>query len=180
MHELGFARFGERHELGGHLAADLAGVRLDGAIIQAATLADATVSAGHVVVGLLQRLLIRMEAVRVLHDELARAQKAEARADLIAELHLDLIEGDGELLVGAQLVAHEGGDELLMRGPEAEAVVVTVDEAHQLGAVIVPAAALVPKLRRLKRRHHDLLSPDGVHLVTHDSLDLREDALAEG
>ena len=30
MHELGFARFGERHELGGHLAADLAGVRLDG------------------------------------------------------------------------------------------------------------------------------------------------------
>ena len=140
VHKLRLARRGKRHELGRHLAADLAAIGLDGAVIQAAAVADRAVGAAHVVVGFLQRFLRRVEGVRVLHDELAAAEQAQARSDLVAELHLDLVERAGKLLVGTQLVADERRDELLMGGPEAEAVVVTVDEAHELGAVVVPAA----------------------------------------
>ncbi len=179
MHELGFARFGERHELAGHAAADLAGVGLDGTVVHAHAIADAPVRLAHLVVGLLQRLLVGVEAVGVLHDELAAAQKPEARTDLVAELHLDLVQRQRQLLVGAQLVAHEGGDELLVGGPEAELAVVTVDEAHELGAVVVPAAALVPQLAGLQRRHHDLLRADAVHLLAHDVLHLGQHALAQ-
>jgi hypothetical protein len=33
-----------------------------------------------------------MEGVGIFHDEFAPAHHAEARADLVAELHLDLVE----------------------------------------------------------------------------------------
>ena len=179
VHELRLARRGKRHELGRHLAADLATIGLDRAVIQATAIADRAVGAAHIVVGFLQRFLRRVEGVRVLHDELAAAEQAQARSDLVAELHLDLVERAGKLLVGTQLVADERRDELLMGGPEAEAVVVTVDEAHELGAVIVPAAGLVPQLRRLQRRHHDFLRADLVHFLAHDVLDLREHLVAK-
>ena len=64
-------------------------------------------------------------------------------------------------------------------GPRAELAVVTVDEAHELGAVVVPAAALVPQLAGLQRRHHDLLRADAVHLLAHDVLHLGQHALAQ-
>ena len=54
VHKLGLARRGKRHELGRHLAADLTAIGLDGAVIQAAAIADGAVGAAHVVVGFLQ------------------------------------------------------------------------------------------------------------------------------
>ena len=53
VHKLGLARRGKRHELGRHLAANLAAIGLDGAVIQAAAIADDAVGAAHVVVGFL-------------------------------------------------------------------------------------------------------------------------------
>jgi hypothetical protein len=41
--------------------------------------------------------VIGMEAVGVLHQELARAHDAEARPDLVAELGLDLVVVDRQL-----------------------------------------------------------------------------------
>ena len=180
VHELGLARFGERHELAGHAAADLPGIGLDGTVVQAQALADAAVGGAHVVVGLLQRLLMGVEAVGVLHDELAAAQEAEAWADLVAELRLDLVERQRKLLVRAQLVAHESRDELFVGGPQADLVVVTVGEAHELGAVVVPTAALAPQLARLQRGHEHLLCARGVHFLAHDLLHLREHLLPQG
>ena len=42
----------------------------------------------------------------------------------------------------------------------------------------VPAAALLPELRRLQHRHEHLLAADGVHLLADDLLDLLHDAPA--
>ena len=167
-------------ELAGDRAADLAGIGLHGTELKAATRADALVGRVHPVVFLLQRLLRVMEAVAVLHDELAAAQQAEARADLVAELRLDLIHVQRQLLVGAQLGAHERGDELLMGGAEAELMIVTVVEAHALGTVCIGAAGFLPQLLGLEHGHADLLGAACVHLLAHDVLDLGQHALAQG
>jgi hypothetical protein len=45
-----------------------------------------------------------VERIGVLHQEFARAHHAEARADLVAELGLDLVEVDRQLLVAGQLL----------------------------------------------------------------------------
>ena len=66
-----------------------------------------------------------------------------------------------------------------MRGPQAEPVVVAVAQPHQLGTVVVPAAALLPQVVGLQRRHQDLLRADGVHLLAHDALDLAQDHLTQ-
>ena len=55
--QLGFAGICKRHVLHADLAADLAGVRIDRAVLQAAALADVPVGLAHLVVHFLQRLL---------------------------------------------------------------------------------------------------------------------------
>ena len=180
VHELGLAGLGKCHELGRDLAADLAGVGLNGSVVDTAALAHAGIGAVHVLVSLLEALVVGMEGVGVLHDELTAAQQAEARARLVAELVLNLVERHGQLLVGAQLVAHEVGESLLVRRAQAELAVVTVGDAHELGAVVVPAARLVPELGGREDGEHELLGVDGVHLLAHDLLDLEQRAPSEG
>ena len=172
VHEFGLAALGERHELGRDLAADLAGLGDDRAVLEAETLADAAVRSRLRVVVLLERLLRGVEGVRVLHDELAAAEQTETRAHLVAELRLDLIERDRKVAIGAQLAAHEHRDDLLVRRAEAEVAIVAVLEAREFGAVEIPSARLLPDFGRLDDRHHHLLAADAVHLLAHDVLDL--------
>ena len=113
-------------ELVGGVAADAAGVRLHGPEVQAAALEDAAVGRVHDLVGLGQGVVVQVEGVGVLHQELARPHDPEARADLVAELGLDLVEVDRELLVAAQLVARQVGDDLLVGRAEAELPLVAV------------------------------------------------------
>ena len=121
-----------------------------------------------------------MEAVAVLHEEFATTHEAEARADLVAEFHLRLVQVHGQLLVALQLVAHDGGDELLVRGAEAVFDAVAVGQARQLGPVVVPAARLVPKLSGLNERHEDALGADVVHFLVDDCFAFVEHAHAQG
>ena len=144
--QVGLAGVGKRHELDGLVAADLARIGRDHAVVDAQALVDACVRDLHVAVALVEALARRVEAVGVFHDELARAEQAEARAHLVAELDLHLPQRARELLVAAQLVADEVGDELLVCRPEADLAVVAVGEAHHLGTVVVPATRLVPEL----------------------------------
>jgi len=180
VHEIGLTRFRQRHEFGRDLAADLAAIGLHLAVIQAAAGADGAVGLPHGVVGFLQRLLGGVETVGVLHDELAGAQKTEARANLITVLRLNLVEVLRQFLVGAQLVAHERHDDLLVGGTEAHLAVVTVGKAHELWAVVVQAAAFLPQLRRLQHRHENLLGTRSIHFLAHDVLDLLQHAEAQG
>ena len=104
--ERSLASIGQRHVLDGGIATDLTGVGNNGQGLDIAALADVSVGLLHLVILLLQALLRGGEAVGVLHDELATAHQAKARAELVAELVLNVVQVDGQLLIGAQLIAH--------------------------------------------------------------------------
>ena len=160
-------------------AADGAVVGLDRTELEAHAREDIRVSVVHLLVGLVHALDVLIEGVEVLHDELAAAHEAETRTALIAELVLDLVEHQRQLLVGADFVAHERRDHLFMRRSEAEVAAMAVLDAHHLVAVGAPAAALLPEFCRLQDRHHDLLAAGGVHLLADDLLDLADRAPCE-
>ncbi len=67
----------------------------------------------HPVVAVPRRGEIDVEAVGILHQELAPAHDAEARADLVAELPLDLIEDARQVAVAPHAVGEDGGEQLL-------------------------------------------------------------------
>ena len=179
VHERRFAGFGQGMELAGFRAADLPGVGLHGTPFKPHARADATVCVAHLLICFVKRGFVGVEGVGILHDELPAAQKAEARADFVAELHLHLVQRARQVLVRTKLVAHQGRDQLLMRGAEAQAVVVTVVEADALGAVGVRAARFLPQLFGLQHGHEHFLGADAVHLLANDVLHLGQHALAQ-
>jgi hypothetical protein len=77
--------------------------------------------------------LVEVEAVGVLHQELAAAHHAEARADLVAELPLDVVERARQVAVALHVVAEDRGDHLLVGRPVEHLAVVAVLDAQHLG-----------------------------------------------
>ena len=177
--ERSLAGIGQSHVLDGGIATDLAGVGNDGQGLDVAALANVSVGLLHLVILLLQALLRGGEAVGILHDELATAHQAKTGTELVAELILDVIEVHWQLLIGAQLVAHQGRDGLLVRGAQHELATMTVVKAHKLLAIGIDTAGLTPQLGIDHDRHHKLLGAGGVHLVAHDVLNLANRAPCE-
>ena len=133
----------------------------------------------HLVVGVPRAGLVEIERIGVLHQELAPAHQAEARPHLVAELPLDVIEVERQILVGAHIGAEDLGDHLLVgRAVEHVALVPVLDAQHLL-AVGVVAPALAPQVGRLDGRHQQLDRAGAVLLLAHDLLDLFEHAQAE-
>ena len=117
---------------------------------------------------------VGVEAVGVLHDELARAQDAEPRPELVAELRRDLVEVDGQLLVRVDLRGGVEREHLLGGRPEhVPAPVPVLEPEHGLAVIHVPPG-LLPQFHRLEARHDDLLRPGPVHLLADDVDDLLE------
>ena len=133
----------------------------------------------HVVVGAHRPLEVEIERVVVLHQELAAAHHAEARPDLVAELPLDLVEVDRQIAVALDAAAEDVGHDLLVGRAVQHRPLVAVGDAQHLLAVILVAAALLPQLGRLDRRHQDLVGAGGIHLLAHDLLDPAEHAQPE-
>ena len=146
---------------------------------KAAALEDAAVGLVHLVVGKIGRIAVNVKGVSILHDELAAAHQAEARADLVAELGLDLIEVDRQLAVGGDRAAHDVGHDLLVGRAEAELALVAVLDPQQLGPVLEPAAGLLPQLGGLDRRHDQLDRAGALHLDPDDRLELGQRAPRE-
>src|SRR5260370_25457754 len=107
---------------------------------------DRAIGSPHRLIGDIQRLLPDMKGVGIFHDELATADQAEARADLITELGLDLIEIDRKLPVGRDGVPDGVRDDLLMRRSEEEVTLVAVLDPQELLPVLLPPARLHPQL----------------------------------
>ena len=151
----------------------------DHAVIEAHAVEHVDVGLAHAGVACIQTGLVGVEAVGVLHDELAAAHEREARTTLVAEFHLDLVEVLRQVFIAAKLVIHEVGHDFLVRGAKAEFVVVAVGHAQKLGAVDVPAARTMPQLSGLHERHKNFLAAVGVHFLAHDRLDFADNAHAE-
>ena len=159
-------------------AAHHARVALDHHAVEAAALVDAVVGGDLQTVALLQGLFAHVEAVGVLHDELARAQHAALGARLVAFLGLDVVPHLRQLLVAVDLARGEPGDDLFVGHGEDHVGALAVLEAEHLAADGVEAAALLPDLCRLQDRHEHLLAADRVHLLADDLLDLLHHAPA--
>ena len=179
VHQRCLAGIGQRHVLDGGVAADLTGVGDNGQGLDIAALANVGVGLLHLVVLLLQALLRGGKAVGILHDELAAAHQAKARTELVAELILDVIQVDGQLLVRAQLVAHQGRDGLLVRGTQDKLTAMTVIKAHELLAIGIDTAGFTPQLGVDHNGHHELLGARSVHLVADNVLNLADRAPGE-
>ena len=123
--------------------------------------------------------MVDVEGIVVLHVELASAHDPEARAQLVAKLPLDLVEVLRQVAVAAHRLPEDIGHDLLMGRAEEHRPVVPVGEAQHLLAVVLVAAALLPKLGRLHRRHEDLLAAGGVHFLAHHLLDLAKHSMAQ-
>jgi hypothetical protein len=126
-----------------------------------------------------QALVLGVEGVRVLHQELAAAQDAGARAGLVAVLVLDLVEDHRQVLVGRALVLDQEGEDLLVGRAEEVVAALAVVQAEQLGAVLLPAAGRLVGLLRQQGGQRDLLGADGVHLLADDPLHVVQDLLAQ-
>ena len=162
------ARGAGRHVLVGAEAAHHPHVGLHAVPLEAGAVEDPVVGAGVEVVGGREALLVAVEAVGVLHDELARAQYARARARLVALLDLEVIEQLGQVPVGAHLPGHVVGERLLVGHREHHVGAAAVLELEQLLDRI--AAGALPQLGGLEHRHEHLQAPHGVHLLPHDLL----------
>ncbi|MPL93332.1 hypothetical protein SDC9_39458 [bioreactor metagenome] len=161
----------QHQELMGVVAADRARVGPHRDRGQAHPLVGAQI-ADHVAVIGMQRVFLRqIEGIAVLHQELAAAHHAEARADLVAELPLDMVERQRQRLVAFDMRTEDVGDHLLVRGPIEHLAVVAVLEAQHLGAVGVIAPRLAPQIGRLQRRHQQRDVPGADLLLVHDLLE---------
>ena len=123
--------------------------------------------------------MVEVERIGVLHQELARAHHAEARPHLVAELPLDVVEIERQVLVGADGRAKDFGDHLLVRRPIEHVALVPVADAQHLLAVVVVAAGFAPEIRRLDGRHQDLDRARAVLLLADDGANLVQDPDAE-
>ena len=172
--EVVFADRGDGHELVVHVAAHLARLRLDRPERETAPFEDAVVRVEHLAVALAQRLGVDVERVRVLHQELAAAQQAEAGPELVAVLPVDLVEVHRQVAVRAVLLRDDRGDDLFGRRRQAvRGVLAVVEPEHQV-AVLGVATGALPQLERLHDRERDLLGAGPVHLLADDLGDLAQ------
>src|ERR1017187_5029678 len=164
------ARVGHDHEFLRRRAADGARVGFHERVLEIAALEDAPVRSVHLPVMHVEALLVHVERVRVLHEEFAAAQEAEARADLVAKLRADLVKIERELPPGRDGAPHHVGDGLLGRRRERELAALTVLEAKEYPVVYIalPAARFHPELFRLQDRQVDFHRARGIHLLAHD------------
>jgi hypothetical protein len=63
-----------------------------------------------------------------------------------------------------------------MRRTETEVALIAIFETQELFAVHLPSAALLPKFRRRRDRHEQLLGARAVHFLADNLLDLANDA----
>ncbi len=104
------------------------------------------------VVGHVEARVVDVEGVGVLHHELAAAQQPRARPGLVAELGLDLIEPQRQVLVGRVEVLDEKGEHLLVGRGQQEVVALAVLEPEDVVAVVGPAVGQLVGLLGQQRR----------------------------
>jgi hypothetical protein len=163
---------GHRHELHRRAAPHHphVGADLDG--LQAAALEDAVVGPAVGLELLIQPRVVGVQRVGVLHGELAHPDQAAARAGLVAELGLQVVDQLRQLTPGADLAAGQVGHHLLVGHGQGHVAAGAVAPVDQLRVGRVPAAGLLPQIGRVNHRHSDLLAADGVHLLANNGLDL--------
>ena len=100
--------------------------------------------------------LVEIERIGILHQEFTAAHQPEARAHLVAEFPLDVIEIERQVLVRLDVGAEDFRDHFLVGRPVQHVALVPVLDAQHLLAVGIVASALAPEVGRLNCRHQQL------------------------
>ena len=166
-------------ELLGFEAAHRAGHGVHRHVLQVETVEDALVCAALVHVCLDEAFLVEGEGVGVLHDELAAADQAGARTELVAVLGLDLVQGDGQVLVRGVHVLDQKGEHLLVGGGQQVIGLVAILQTEDVIAVLLPAMGGLVGFARQQGREVHFLGADAVDLLADDGLDLVQHAQTE-
>ncbi len=124
------------------------------------------------VVGLLEAGVVEIEAVGVLHHELAAAQQTGSRTGLVAILGLDLVDRQRQVLVRPADVLHEQGEHLLVGRREEEVGALAVLQTEQVVAVLGPPTGRLVRFAGQQGGEVDFLEPGGVHLLADDPFDV--------
>ena len=174
-----FTGFGKHDEFMAEIATDRTGIGTHRDRLEAAALEGAEIGDKHAVIGRLRRLVVEVEGIGVLHQEFAATHHAETRTALVAELPLDVVEIERQVLVGLDVGPEDVSDHFLIGRAEEHLAFHPVLDAQHLLAVVIIAAALAPEFGGLDGRHQDLDGPCPVLLLAHDIADLVERHLAE-
>ena len=174
--------FADRHrsqEFLGCGAAHRAGHGEHRYVLQVKTLEDTLVSAALVIVGLAHAFFIDGEGVGVLHDEFTTTDQAGTRTELVAVLGLDLVQGDGQVLVRGVHVLDQKGEHLLVGGGQQVIGLVAILQTEDVIAVLLPAMGGLVGFARQQGREVHFLGADAVDLLADDGLDLVQHAQTE-
>ena len=91
--------------------------------------------------------LVEIERIRILHQELTAAHQPEARADLVTEFPLDVIEIEWQVLVRLDVGTEDFRDHFLIGRPIKHIALMAILDAQHLLAVGIVASALTPEIR---------------------------------
>jgi hypothetical protein len=166
------------HELVRSGAAHHADVGLDHVPAKAAAVEDPPVGLDVELVAGVEAVEVSVEGVGVLHQELAGAEDTGPRAGLVALLHLEVVEDQRQLAVGADLAGDVERQALLVGHRQHHLGSLSILELEQLLDPV--AASPAPELRWLEHRHQHLLAADRVDLLADHLLDLAVHAPAGG
>ena len=178
-HERVLADVDRREELLGGRSAHRPGHRRDDHGRKSESFEGLDVGIAMEVVRPIEALVVDVEAVRVLHHELAAPQQARSWTRFVAVLGLDLVDVQRQVLVRAVQSLHEQGEHLLVGRRQQEVVAVAVAQAKQVVAVLDPPIRGLIGLFGQQRREMNLLETGGIHLLANDALDIAVDDPSE-
>ena len=123
--------------------------------------------------------LVEIERIGILHQEFTSTHQPEARAHLITEFPLDVIEVEREVLVRLDVGTEDFRDHLLIGRPIQHVSLVPVLDPQHLLAVGIVATTLAPEVGGLNCRHQNFNRAGAVLLLAHDLANFLQHANAE-
>ena len=163
---------GQVHKLVGHAPAHDADVRANGHGGQSAPGEDPEVRFMERPVLLVQTLFVSIQAIGVLHGELAGPDQASPGTRVVAELGLDLVDEPGQPLVRVNLTRRKPGDDLLVGHRQHHLPIPAVAQPDQLPPRRSVPARPLPHVGGLHHGHRNLLPANRVHLFPQNAFDL--------
>ncbi len=114
---------------------------------------------------------IGIQGVGIFHREFAHADQPGARARIVAEFGLNVIDQARQVAVGADFAPHQVADRFLVGHGKHQVALVAVFQPSHFCADRVPAPGFFPNFCRQYNRHGQFLPANSVHFLTQDGFD---------
>ena len=179
IEHIAFTGWRQHDEFVGQVAANRPGIGLHRNGVQPHARKGAHIGNEHAVIAVPGRIEIQIEAVGILHQEFPATQHAEARANLVAELPLDLVNVARQVAIALGAVLEDGGEQLFGRGAEQHLTIMAIGDAQHFRAISIIAPRLLPQIGGLDGGHQHFDGAGTVLLFPYDAFDIGQHALAQ-